>query len=180
MPQAQMLSLAGLYTGEPDRYAACHTEQLSTAVVGNFFRNKESVVVLEPFGGLCAGLEMALRSGIGIHQYHYLDIDPVARSIAAHRIDHLRSLYPTLLSPAAVQGAFSLPQDIRQLTTQQLVEAGATTQQHPWLVVAGWPCQELSMAGKGAGLRGERSSLLHELVRVIGTLQQLQPDIPPA
>jgi predicted XRE-type DNA-binding protein len=37
LPQAQVLSLAGLYTGEPDRCAVRHTEQLSTAVVGNFF-----------------------------------------------------------------------------------------------------------------------------------------------
>jgi hypothetical protein len=180
LPRVQLLALAKVHTGEPDQHDVRHTTQLNTAVMGAIFRSRPSVVLLEPFGGLCAGLEMALRAGIGIHQYHYLDIDPTARTIAAHRIEHLRSLYPTLLSPAAVQGAFSMPQDIRQLTTQQLVEAGAKAQQHPWLVVAGWPCQDLSMAGKGSGLRGERSSLLHELVRVIGTLQQLQPDMPPA
>ena len=90
------------------------------------------------------------------------------------------SLYPTLLTPDAVQGAFSLPQDIRLLTTQHLVEAGAREQQHPWLVVAGWLCQHLSMAGKAAGIQGERSSLLHELVRVKGAPKQLQPALPPA
>jgi site-specific DNA-cytosine methylase len=95
------------------------------------------------------------------------------------RIKHLMSLY-TLLAPDAVQGAFSLPQDIRDLSTEHLVAAGAQQQQHPWLVVAGWPCQDLSIAGKAAGLQGERSSLLHELVRVIGALQQLQPDLHPA
>jgi hypothetical protein len=49
---------------------------------------------------------MALRNGMAIHQYLYLDIDPTARKIAQNRIEQLRSLYPTLLSPAAVQGAF--------------------------------------------------------------------------
>lgn len=34
------------------------------------------------------------------------------------------------------------------------------------VVVGGWPCQDLSVAGAGAGLRGERSSLFYELVRV--------------
>ena len=119
----------------------------------NFFTANRPIVLVEPFGGLCAGLEMALRNGKRVHQYIYLDTNPVAREIAAQRIKHLMSLYPTLLTPDAVQGAFSLPQDIRQLTTQHLVEAGAKEQQHPWLVVAGWPCQDLSMAGKAAGLQ---------------------------
>jgi hypothetical protein len=78
-----------------------------------------------------------------------------------------------------VQGAFSLPQDIRQLATSDLIAAGASKPKHPWLVVAGWPCQDLSLAGPGAGLQGERSGLVQDLVRVIRTLQQLQPEMPP-
>ncbi|KAF6249413.1 hypothetical protein COO60DRAFT_970363 [Scenedesmus sp. NREL 46B-D3] len=54
---------------------------------------------------------------------------------------------------ATVQNAFSLPQDIRQLTTSDLIAAGASMPKHPWLVVAGWPCQDLSQAGSGAGLQ---------------------------
>lgn len=42
----------------------------------------------------------------------------------------------------AVQNAFALPQDIRQLTTRDLIAAGASAPKHPWLVVAGWPCQD--------------------------------------
>lgn len=53
----------------------------------------------------------------------------------------------------AVQNAFALPQDIRQLTTRDLIAAGASAPKHPWLVVAGWPCQDLSLAGAGAGLQ---------------------------
>lgn len=33
--------------------------------------------------------------------------------------------------------------------------------------VGGWPCQDLSVAGKRAGLAGSRSGLFHELVRVV-------------
>lgn len=54
-----------------------------------------------------------------------------------------------------VRNAFSLPQDIRQLNTKHLIAAGAAAPKHPWLVVAGWPCQDLSPAGSGAGLHGE-------------------------
>jgi hypothetical protein len=41
------------------------------------------------------------------------------------------------------------------------------------LVVAGWPCQGSSAAGKGGGLDDDSSGLFTELVRVIGILQGL-------
>jgi DNA (cytosine-5)-methyltransferase 1 len=34
------------------------------------------------------------------------------------------------------------------------------------VVLGGWPCQDISVAGKQAGLRGERSGLFYELLRV--------------
>ncbi|KAF6263715.1 hypothetical protein COO60DRAFT_1634871 [Scenedesmus sp. NREL 46B-D3] len=54
--------------------------------------------------------------------------------------------------------AFSLPQDIRQLDIKALIAARAAVPKHPWLAVAGWPCQDLSAAGAGAGLQGEETS----------------------
>ena len=36
-----------------------------------------------------------------------------------------------------------------------------------WLITGGSPCQDLSVAGKRAGLAGERSGLFMEMVRVI-------------
>jgi site-specific DNA-cytosine methylase len=176
-------TLPGRHRGEPDVHGVRPSQQLCTADIGpQFFSQLSSapVVLLEPFGGLCAGLEMALRNGTAIQQYLYCDINPVARQIAAHRVTQLMAQYPALLPASAVQGAFTAPQDIRLLTTQHLVSKGARDQSHPWLVVAGWPCQDLSRAGKSAGMQGERSSLLYELVRVIGALQQLRPDSPPA
>jgi hypothetical protein len=122
---------------------------------------------------------MALRNGTAVKQYYYLDTNSTSRCIAAHRIQQLMALYPRLLPAGAVQNAFALPRDIRQLTTRDLIAAGASAPKHPWLVVAGWPCQDLSLAGAGAGLQGERSGLLQDLVRVIGALQQLQPEMPP-
>jgi DNA (cytosine-5)-methyltransferase 1 len=34
------------------------------------------------------------------------------------------------------------------------------------VVAGGWPCQDLSVAGRGAGLRGARSSLFYQMLRV--------------
>ncbi len=37
-------------------------------------------------------------------------------------------------------------------------------------IVGGFPCQDISYAGKGAGLAGERSGLFYELIRTVRTL----------
>lgn len=39
------------------------------------------------------------------------------------------------------------------------------------VIVGGFPCQDISCAGKGAGLDGARSGLFYELIRVVGLLQ---------
>lgn len=46
----------------------------------------------------------------------------------------------------------------------------------PWrgivdVVSGGFPCQDISSAGKGAGITGERSGLWREMARVIGEVQ---------
>ena len=40
------------------------------------------------------------------------------------------------------------------------------------IIAAGWPCQDISFAGRGDGLDGERSGLFFEVVRVV---RQLRP-----
>lgn len=40
------------------------------------------------------------------------------------------------------------------------------------LICGGFPCQDISLAGKGAGLAGERSGLWHEFARII---RQIRP-----
>jgi hypothetical protein len=182
LPTTPTPPLEGRSTGAADVFGVRHTVQLNTTANAAYWTaSGAGIVLLEPFGGLCAGLEMALRSGTVIKQYLYLDSSPTARAIAAHRVIQLQSQYPAQLSYEAVQGMFALPQDITAVSCQQLVALGATQQQHPWLVVAGWPCQELlSAAGTGLGLQGPRSGLLHELVRIVGALgnscnQSLRP-----
>ena len=42
---------------------------------------------------------------------------------------------------------------------------------HVDVVCGGFPCQDISVAGKGAGLAGERSGLWYEFARIIGELR---------
>jgi len=59
--------------------------------------------------------------------------------------------------------------DVSDLTGAQLIADGV----YPDLVAFGSPCQDLSVAGKRAGLAGERSGLFHEAVRIIRELREL-------
>lgn len=58
--------------------------------------------------------------------------------------------------------------DITTLTAQEILRHG----QQPDVVAWGSPCQDLSVAGKRAGLSGERSGLFHEGIRLIKELRK--------
>ncbi len=96
------------------------------------------------------------------------------------QVSRAMAKYPDLFPFSASEHAFTaLPQDVKCITSQSLVQAGALAGDQ-WLVVAGWECQDLSAAGKGKGLDGPRSSTFFDTVRIVGALQQLQTSRPPA
>ena len=136
-------------------------------------------MLCELFGGMCAGLEACLRNGMHIKRYMYCDTSKTARAVAQHRCATLSRRYEHLFPPDAWAQAFTaLPQDVRTIQEEHLRAAGAATGEQ-WLVIAGWECQDLSTAGSGQGLAGSHSSTFHDLVRVVGLLQDLQPATPP-
>jgi len=169
--------------GAPGPHGWLDAYRVDGQALGSQFLSRAAshgVVVYEPFGGLCAGLEMVLRNGIAVTRYIYQDTDPAARQVAAHRVRALMGRYPGLLPWEAVRSMCTLlPHDITQVTPQQLIAAGAQSGEQ-WLMVAGWECQDLSPAGKCEGLAGPRSRTFFDTVRVLGWLQQLQPELPPA
>jgi DNA-cytosine methyltransferase len=57
--------------------------------------------------------------------------------------------------------------DVRTLTADRLAADGIA----PDVIAAGWPCQDISYAGKGAGLAGERSGLWREVARLVGSIR---------
>ena len=93
-------------------------------------------------GGLELGLE---RAGVGETVFQ-CEIEPFARRVLAkHWPDVVRF------------------EDVRTLGRE--VDVPAVD-----VLCGGFPCQDLSYAGKGAGLDGERSGLFYELLRVAGAV----------
>ena len=58
--------------------------------------------------------------------------------------------------------------DIRELTSERLRSDGIIGID---VITAGFPCQDISTAGKGAGIEGERSGLWSEIARLAGELR---------
>jgi hypothetical protein len=92
-----------------------------------------------------------------------------ARQVHAHAVQQLHKEFPDLVANrTGAQLHHRLPQDIQLVGAEQLEALGPID-----LVVAGWPCQGRSAAGKGGGLDDDMSGLFTELVRVMGILQAL-------
>jgi hypothetical protein len=101
------------------------------------------IVLLELFGGIGTGLAVVLQAGIKFQRYVYVDINDVARQVAKHHSRGLRVRFPELLTTTVLLSAFSsLTGDISLISEKDLHWFG-----HVDLVIAGWPCQSMSMAG---------------------------------
>lgn len=97
-------------------------------------------------GGFSLGLE---RSG-GFRTVAFCEIDPYCRKVLAKH-------WP------------EVPQydDVRTLTAERLAADGIGVD----AICGGFPCQDVSSAGKKVGLSGERSRLWREYARLIGELR---------
>lgn len=95
------------------------------------------------FSGV-GGMDVGL-AWAGFRHRFFAEIDPFARAVLAAR-------FPGV----------PIYEDVRDVRE----DAG-----HVDLLAGGFPCQDLSVAGKRAGLAGERSGLFHEFVRVADALR---------
>jgi DNA (cytosine-5)-methyltransferase 1 len=106
------------------------------------------VKVLDLFsgiGGFSLGLERA-----GMQTVAFCEIEPFCRKI-------LRKHWPSV----------PIYEDVTKLTAKQLTTDGISVD----VICGGFPCQDISTAGKGAGIGGERSGLWKEYARLIGQLR---------
>jgi hypothetical protein len=157
-----------------------NAELLDNRVVAKSFfphATHKGVSLLELCGGVCASLETLLKAGTPVRKYKYCDIDPVARRVAQFRVENLSAKYPDIFPPTAWADAFDLPQDITKVTERHLDQSGLFKTGPPWLITAGWPCQDYSSAGLGA--LGKRAALLHDVARIIKMMQLRHIDTPP-
>jgi hypothetical protein len=128
----------------------------------------DGIVLLELFGGIGTGLAAVLQAGIKVQRYIYVDTDEAARQVAKHHSRGLCVRFPELLTTTAILSAFSsLTGDISLISKKDLHWVGYVD-----LVIAGWPCQSMSMAGNQNGL--QRWSLFTILRH--GSCYTLPPD----
>jgi DNA (cytosine-5)-methyltransferase 1 len=106
------------------------------------------VKVLDLFsgiGGFSLGLERA-----GFTTVAFCEIEPFCRAVLKKHWPHVPCY-----------------EDVRTLTAERLAADGISVD----VICGGFPCQDISFAGKGAGIEGERSGLWSEYARLIGELR---------
>src|SRR6185503_6648892 len=96
-------------------------------------------------GGFSLGLERA-----GMHTVAFCEIETYCQQV-------LRSRWPGV----------PIYSDVRELTAERLARDGIRAD----AICGGFPCQDISHAGFGAGIDGERSGLWSEYARLIGELR---------
>lgn len=108
---------------------------------------RESISILELFGGIGAYTKALKNIGIKVNVVDYVEIDKYA-----------------VKSYNAINGTNFEPQDIKEWDKDINVD----------IIMHGSPCQDFSVAGKQAGGdlgSGTRSSLLYETIRIVGKLR---------
>jgi len=63
--------------------------------------------LLNLFGGIGTSLEALLQSGMVVQRYFYIDIDPIARQVAALRMMELIARFPQKFSTTAWKASFT-------------------------------------------------------------------------
>jgi len=109
--------------------------------------NYKKMKVLSLFDGISCGMVALERAGISVERYVAFEIDKYAIQIS-------KKNYPQIEHCGDV------------------TKADFTQYKGFYLLIGGSPCQDLSIAGKRAGLDGNRSSLFWEFVRA---LKEVQP-----
>lgn len=108
---------------------------------------EEAMRVLDLFsgiGGFSLGLERA-----GMRTVGFCEIEPFCRAVLRKHWPHVHQW-----------------EDIRELQADDILERVG----RPDLICGGFPCQDISCAGKGEGLGGARSGLWWHMFRIVSAL----------
>jgi DNA (cytosine-5)-methyltransferase 1 len=105
--------------------------------------------VLSLFAGI-GGFELGLERTGGFETVAQCEIDPFCRKVLAKHWPNVKRY-----------------EDVRTLTADTLRRDGIEVD----VICGGFPCQDISVAGSGIGLDGERSGLWSEIARLVGELR---------
>jgi len=105
--------------------------------------------VLDLFSGI-GGFSLGLERTGGFETAAFCEIDPFCRRVLAKHWPRVPRY-----------------DDIRSLSADRLQTDGIVVD----AICGGFPCQDISLAGGGAGLEGERSGLWREYRRLVGELR---------
>jgi DNA (cytosine-5)-methyltransferase 1 len=100
--------------------------------------------VLDLFSGI-GGFSLGLERTGGFETVAFCEIDPFCRRVLAKHWPHVRQF-----------------EDVTKLKGEDVGPVD--------VICGGFPCQDISFAGGGAGLDGERSGLWREYARLVGEL----------
>ena len=109
-----------------------------------------SLTAVSLFAGV-GGFDLAMQRA-GIDVVATVEIDKNARGVLQHRFPQARHF-----------------EDVTNVTSEQLRDAGFVPR--TGIITGGFPCQDLSIAGKRAGLAGGRSGLYWQIIRLVDELQ---------
>ena len=104
--------------------------------------------VLDLFSGI-GGFSLGLERTGGFETVAFCEIEPFPRKVLARH-------WPEV----------PIYDDVRTLTAERLAADGIAVD----VICGGFPCQDISLAGNGAGLDGERSGLWSEIARLVSEL----------
>ena len=112
-------------------------------------RGDDKMRVLSLFAGI-GGFDLGLERTGGFETVAFCEIDPFCQRVLAKHWPNV-PCYP----------------DVKELTSERLAADGIAVD----VICGGFPCQDISLAGNGAGLAGERSGLWYEYARLVGELR---------
>lgn len=109
----------------------------------------EKLRVLDLFSGI-GGFSLGLERTGGFETVAFCEIEPFPSKVLAKH-------WPEV----------PIYDDVRTLTAERLAADGIAVD----VICGGFPCQDISVAGRGLGLAGERSGLWSEIARLVGELE---------
>jgi DNA (cytosine-5)-methyltransferase 1 len=144
------------------------------------------MIFLDLFAGIGGFALAAEWAGFQWNKHYFSEVDDYATRVYRRRfpdavpLGDIRQIDGRALVADALQVRWGDRSEPRRMGTEENKEEGGRDQsatstvyssEAGCIISGGFPCQDISCAGKGAGLAGERSGLWFEYARLIGEIR---------